>query len=209
MTPERREARRAEIVTAARRCFSRQGFHQTSMPDIAAEAGLSTGAPYRYFASKEEIITEIAGQAFALIFDPVQELAARRRQVTLADLLTAAVTSAGGETVRDANDEPVPVAELFRCTVQAWGEILRHDELRETAQAGFDRVRGGLAGALRAGQEAGAVAAGVDVDQASRLIMALMHGFLLQRVAFDLDDTEDFVRGVRAVLESPSLITGS
>ena len=63
ITPERREAKRAEIVAAARRCFSRDGFHQTSMPDIAAEAGVSAGAPYRYFASKEEIILAIAGDA--------------------------------------------------------------------------------------------------------------------------------------------------
>ncbi|WP_106968974.1 helix-turn-helix domain-containing protein [Streptomyces sp. PRh5] len=35
----------AEIVAAARRRFSRDGFHQSSMPDIAAEAGVSAGAP--------------------------------------------------------------------------------------------------------------------------------------------------------------------
>ncbi|MGW1752180.1 TetR family transcriptional regulator [Streptomyces sp. NPDC002092] len=45
ITPERREAKRAEIVAAARRCFARGGFHQTSMPDIAAAAGVSAGAP--------------------------------------------------------------------------------------------------------------------------------------------------------------------
>src|ERR1041385_5448735 len=77
ITPERREAKRAEIVAAARRCFSRDGFHQTSMPDIAAEAGVSAGAPYRYFASKEEIILAIAGDAFRLIFEPVERLGAR------------------------------------------------------------------------------------------------------------------------------------
>lgn len=71
LTPERREARRAEILAAARRCFSRDGFHQTSMPDIADEAGLSAGAAYRYFSSKEDIIIEIAGQAFAAMFAPL------------------------------------------------------------------------------------------------------------------------------------------
>src|SRR5689334_6249736 len=56
LTDERREARRAEIVAAARRCFARDGFHQTSMPDIAREAGMSAGAFYRYFPSKEDVI---------------------------------------------------------------------------------------------------------------------------------------------------------
>jgi AcrR family transcriptional regulator len=44
ITQERRDAKRANIVAAARRCFSRDGFHQTSMPEIAREAGVSAGA---------------------------------------------------------------------------------------------------------------------------------------------------------------------
>ena len=33
--------RRAEILEAARVCFARSGFHQTSMQEICAEAGMS------------------------------------------------------------------------------------------------------------------------------------------------------------------------
>lgn len=209
MKPERREARRAEIVAAARRCFSRDGFHQTSMPDIAAEAGLSTGAPYRYFSSKEEIILEIAGQAFGLLFDPVQELAARECAVTVADLVAAAVDPLRGEQTLDANGQPVPIAELFRCAVQAWGELLRHPGLHDRAQAGFDGVRTGIASALRKGQEAGTVSDALDPDAASRVIMALMHGILLQRVAFGLGDRDDFLPTVYAVLNTSGPHAGS
>jgi len=46
------------------------------MPDTAAEAGVSAMPPYRYFASKEEIILAIATDAFRLVFDPVEQLAA-------------------------------------------------------------------------------------------------------------------------------------
>ena len=49
-------ARRQQIIEAARACFSRQGFHQTSVQDICKEAGLSPGAVYGYFPSKEHII---------------------------------------------------------------------------------------------------------------------------------------------------------
>ncbi len=49
------DARRTEIVAAASRCFAEHGFRATQMRDVAKQAGLSTGALYRYFASKEEL----------------------------------------------------------------------------------------------------------------------------------------------------------
>ncbi len=52
--------RRSEILAAAQACFARSGFHQTSMQEICAEAGMSPGNLYRYFRSKEDIIAGIA-----------------------------------------------------------------------------------------------------------------------------------------------------
>ena len=51
-------ARRHQILDAAAKCFSRGGFSATSMPEIAAEAGLSVGALYRYFSSKEDLFLD-------------------------------------------------------------------------------------------------------------------------------------------------------
>src|SRR3978361_1987832 len=57
----RRQAdRRDEILSAAQRCFVRSGFHQASMQEICAEAGMSAGNLYRYFPSKEALIAGIA-----------------------------------------------------------------------------------------------------------------------------------------------------
>ena len=58
VTEEHLEARRTQILDAALACFSRNGFHQTTMHDICSEAGLSPGAVYRYFDSKEAMIGE-------------------------------------------------------------------------------------------------------------------------------------------------------
>src|SRR6188768_3846532 len=55
-----KQDRRTEILEAARRCVARSGFHQTSMQEICAEAGMSAGNLYRYFPSKEAIIAGIA-----------------------------------------------------------------------------------------------------------------------------------------------------
>ena len=50
------EARRVQILEAAKRCFARQGYHETKMDDIVREAGLSKGALYWYFKGKEELL---------------------------------------------------------------------------------------------------------------------------------------------------------
>src|SRR6202000_203625 len=60
VTNEYRAERRAHIMAAARRCFVREGFHASSMQDLVAEAGMSSGAMYRYFASKDAVIEAIA-----------------------------------------------------------------------------------------------------------------------------------------------------
>jgi AcrR family transcriptional regulator len=62
VTSEYRAQRRAHIVAAARRCFVRDGFHASSMQDLVGEAGMSSGAVYRYFASKDAVIEAIAAE---------------------------------------------------------------------------------------------------------------------------------------------------
>ena len=54
--PDRRE----QILKAAMVCFAKRGFHQASMHDISAEAGISVGLIYRYFENKEAVISAMA-----------------------------------------------------------------------------------------------------------------------------------------------------
>lgn len=52
--------RRKHIVETAALCFIEQGFHQTSIRDIAERAGISLGNLYNHFESKTALIGEIA-----------------------------------------------------------------------------------------------------------------------------------------------------
>ncbi len=52
--------RRTQILEAAVVCFAKRGFHQASMHDISAEAGISVGLIYRYFQNKEAVIAAMA-----------------------------------------------------------------------------------------------------------------------------------------------------
>jgi TetR/AcrR family transcriptional regulator, repressor for uid operon len=57
---EKREVQVQRILDASRKCFVRSGFRGTSMHEICGEAGMSPGALYRYFPSKESIIEAIS-----------------------------------------------------------------------------------------------------------------------------------------------------
>lgn len=85
VTQEHLDARRQQIVDAARARFASHGFARTSMADLVTASGLSTGAIYRYFSSKDEIVTAIceesSGEVFPteLTFESVQAMLERIR----------------------------------------------------------------------------------------------------------------------------------
>jgi AcrR family transcriptional regulator len=56
ITTPKAEETRERIVDAALTLFRDQGFDETTMRDIAAAAGVATGAAYYYFRSKEELV---------------------------------------------------------------------------------------------------------------------------------------------------------
>jgi TetR/AcrR family transcriptional repressor of uid operon len=60
--PETTLDRRTQILDAAMICFAERGFHQASMHDISAEAGISVGLIYRYFKNKDEVISAMAAE---------------------------------------------------------------------------------------------------------------------------------------------------
>src|ERR1700716_2014796 len=64
--------RRTQILDAAVACFAKRGFHQASMHDISAEAGISVGLIYRYFENKEAVISAMADRHKKEIHDMLE-----------------------------------------------------------------------------------------------------------------------------------------
>lgn len=60
--PEKHAARRQAILDAAKACFAKRGFHQTSTAEICAAAGMSPGNLFHYFPNKQAIIGAIVDQ---------------------------------------------------------------------------------------------------------------------------------------------------
>ena len=63
-----REEKRGLILNTALELFAEQGFHATSVDQIAKKAGISKGLTYNYFESKKEILDEILKTGFDAIY---------------------------------------------------------------------------------------------------------------------------------------------
>jgi AcrR family transcriptional regulator len=59
VVPEYKEEARSRIVNAANQVFGEKGYRQATMDDVAKKLGVSKGALYLYFASKEELFEAI------------------------------------------------------------------------------------------------------------------------------------------------------
>jgi TetR/AcrR family transcriptional regulator, repressor for uid operon len=60
--PPAMDQRQGKILDAAQHCFAQTGFHRTTMADIAAQAGMSAGNLYRYFASKDAVVAQLCAR---------------------------------------------------------------------------------------------------------------------------------------------------
>src|SRR5260370_16146310 len=87
--------RPTQILDAAVACFAKRGFHQASMHDISAEAGISVGLIYRYFQNKEAVISAMADRHKR----EIQGILERARQASgLLESLEVLFTAHCGET---------------------------------------------------------------------------------------------------------------
>jgi TetR/AcrR family transcriptional regulator, transcriptional repressor of aconitase len=177
-----RDERRAHILAAARRCFVRDGFHQTSMQDLVREAGMSSGAVYRYFASKDAMIVAIAEENLDQIVAIVQESVEHG-----ADLGAALASSLEFVSARHAEDGFAAIALVV------WSEALRNPALAARLQESFDAAGEALAETAGAGAPTATV---VTPDVLAKTLLCVLPGYLLQ-VA---------IRGADAVAPIPAAV---
>ena len=67
--------RAEEVYTAALRLFRTQGYHATSMQDIAAAVGLYKGSLYHYIGSKEDLLVQVFERAMGDLVSDVERIA--------------------------------------------------------------------------------------------------------------------------------------
>jgi TetR/AcrR family transcriptional regulator, transcriptional repressor of aconitase len=150
------EARRNQILDAAWSCFAKRGYHQTTMQDIATDAGISAGAIYRYYASKEAVlaaITERNTERYAELLTDIQSESSGPMDVL----------DAIGQTMLATFEDPLFETNT-RLDIEIRPETLRNDVLRERARSQLEFWRKSLVTLLREARENGELRKDIDVE---------------------------------------------
>jgi AcrR family transcriptional regulator len=173
ISPLHEQQRRAQILQAALACFARQGFHATSIDDLVRESGLSVGAIYSYFPSKEDLFLalcdERANQTLAYLNDLF------RRPGPMADKTREAVDY----FFNLLSDE---LLTLARINLEFMSAAVTSERLKERQERRCESVRAFLRWLMNEARQQGEVREDVDVDAAAELMMALNEGILLLSV---------------------------
>jgi TetR/AcrR family transcriptional regulator, transcriptional repressor of aconitase len=183
-----RDLRREQILAAARRCFLRDGFHATSMQDLFAEAGLSSGAVYGYFASKDDVIVAIAEENLLAVTEMIHSAATRQPGRPAGAVLADVMDMLRAKDTEDG---------LGKLTVIVWSEALRDPSLAARFTALVTQVRARLAEVIR--QNPGNLPADVPADVLAAALLSLVPGYLLQLALLGsaaVDGVPDAVRAL-------------
>ena len=178
ITEERREARREQILDAARACVLEHGLEAVSMEMIIARSGLSTGAVYRYFKGKDEIIAaavsaaagEIGAGAVPILASPNPGLPSQLTEKLLAAWVSYSRSGVGAA----AGIDRMPAA------LHGWSYAQTDPQLKATLQAGLRGFRELCVPIVKQWQTEGVVAAGAEPDAVAQLLLSICLGFVAQ-----------------------------
>ena len=176
LSSEQQNTRRNRILDAAELCFAQQGFHRTTMHDICAKAGISAGALYVYFASKEQLIeglTERDREEFLGHFATFGN--ARDFNETLAQLFENCV----------ANQPPHKAALWLEiCAEATRNPTIRHTHLRFKAA-----LRDSVHQLVIKAKADGRITPALPISESVSVILMIADGFFCQKATdpeFDL-----------------------
>ena len=162
--------RRTQILDAAVICFAKRGFHQASMHDISAEAGISVGLIYRYFENKEAVISAMADRHK----QEIQEMLERAREAPTLfeslDILFAAHCAENSPKV------------LSAFVVDLYAEASRNPRVADLVRDILQTAMDGVTDLIARSPEANNAAHGLKPHELSELIFAVARGMLMRDV---------------------------
>lgn len=160
--------RRKIIVETAAELFAVKGFHQTSIRDIAARAGISLGNLYNHFTGKEQLIAEIA----ALEADELPAIVALLQRDE--DPIRAIERFADGYLDYAARAENAALA------VEIAAEAMRTPAIRDGFSENRKSVEAAIAATLSQGISRGLFDRSLDVSETAALILDLIEALALR-----------------------------
>lgn len=174
---------RHRILDGAHRAMLAGGYRGTTMPAIAAEADVSVGLLYRYFASKEELYLAMCDSVTQAQLD---ELAVQMSQISDARERLANAVSFFVESLETERWGPI--------ITTGWAEADVRPALRDMLRRRCDQIRAFAAMFLREAVARGEVEPDIDVEELSLAIAMLMDGVIAHQAESGERFDPDLVR---------------
>lgn len=177
--------RRMHILEAAARCLFERGLLAMSVDDVCATAGISKGAFYSHFPSKEALIHAVTDMLSAEL-GPIE------------DSGIAALADSVFERQIAPALPPAHARFGIEVTAASAGDV----GLRERNTANLERLRHAVEAAVRGLIAAGKARAGVDAEAVGWLVQAHVMGVLCRNAVWQAQDEAELRRSTHLLLES-------
>lgn len=170
MTQQRSEETRANLLDAAVRRFSLEGYHAASVDGICAEAGVSKGAFYHHFPSKQALFIALLEGWLKTVdagLEAIRQPTVPETFVHMTHLLPAIFAAA---------DDRLPMYLEF------WTQASRDETIWAATIAPYRHYSEYFTELIREGVAEGSLKADVDAPAAARVVLSLAVGLFLQGV---------------------------
>jgi len=183
ITAERREARREQVLEAARACLQEHGLEAVSMEMIIARSGLSTGAVYGYFKGKDDIISAVVTEGTAAMGRQLVPILKDPEPPPLPEFMEQLL-----RTIADFGQDKHDGIDRLLVSLHGWSHSQSDPALQATTRAAYRSQRELLADTARRWQAAGTLDPRADPDGVAQLLQSIILGFAAQQaLAGDAD----------------------
>ena len=166
----RSEVTRHKIVAAATRLFSLNGYDGTGVAEICEAAGVSQGAFYHHFPSKQDVFLTILNEWLDQLSSQMQK--ARLTTPNVPESLIA-MSELTGQVFQISKNH-------YSLFFEFWMQAIRHPEIWQTAIAPYQRFQTYCATLLQNGIDEGSIDPTISPEESSRILIAMVLGLLLQ-----------------------------
>lgn len=166
VTDEYKQNVREKILATAGILFARKGYHATSMDDIVRESGLSKGAIYGYFESKDDLFLSLSDEQLASIIDNMRAAfsekdSARKKLEKAAEIHFRQII------------EP---DDVWCVTLERWVESPKIPSLGKRIRRRYDLANKFLSEIIEEGKRSGEFRKDVDSEAISSVLLATIRG---------------------------------
>ena len=176
ITDDRREARREQILEAARACLQEHGLEAVSMEMIIARSGLSTGAVYGYFKGKDQIINAVVTEGMAAMAEDLAPVLANPDPPPFPEFVDQVLRAVVGFGRHKKGG-----IDRLLVSLHGWSHAQSNPELKAATHASYSGLRKLFTDVVRRWQAAGTFDASTDPEGMAELLTSITLGFVAQR----------------------------